>query len=353
MKNQFDSVASLAIWAMLCGGLMLHPAIASAVTDASVSRCSTVEDDAGRLKCYDDAFRQLGGNTVSKQVATDSITFKRSLNLDAVAVSPMSSHWELTKETKNGAFSFKPHRPNYLLLGRVTDSVNRSVYEPYFASVSDKDLGIDKGEAKFQLSFKLKAIEDVFGGYGDLWFGYTQQNNWQVGNSKISAPFRETNYEPELFVTLPHGYNVLGLTGRFINLGFSHQSNGQSYVLSRSWNRLYAQFGFEYGDNFNLMVKPWYRIKEKTEQDDNPDITNYLGNLEVVANYRIGKQSFTALARSTTKLDRGFAQLDWSFPLADKLKGYVQITSGYGESLIDFNHRQNTIGIGFMLTDWQ
>jgi phospholipase A1 len=51
-------------------------------------------------------------------------------------------------------------------------------------------------------------------------------------------------------------------------------------------------------------------------------------------------------------MQRGFIQFDWSFPLQDRLRGYVQFTSGHGESLIDYNHRQNTLGIGVLLSDW-
>jgi outer membrane phospholipase A len=146
--------------------------------------------------------------------------------------------------------------------------------------------------------------EDLLGRGIDLWFGYTQQSHWQVFNKGLSAPFRETNYAPEVFLTLPTDYTLFGLRGRFASLGLLHQSNGQSGTLSRSWNRVYAQFGWEYGDRFNLIFQPWYRLKENADDDDNPDIRRHVGDFEAVASYRLGKHTFSLLGRSSFGLER-------------------------------------------------
>ncbi len=75
-------------------------------------------------------------------------------------------------------------------------------------------------------------------------------------------------------------YRLLGFKGRFINVGFNHQSNGQTEPLSRSWNRVVTNLGFE-KDNVTLLLKGWYRIPENAEDDDNPDIEDYLGYGEI------------------------------------------------------------------------
>lgn len=317
--------------------------------------CKDITNPDKRLICYD----KLVETPISALTTSPSLKVSTTMSSEQEAAIKsdaqpelLSQHWEISQESKRGTWNFRPHKPNYFLLGRYTDKVNYKPYETYFRAVNDPSIGLDNIESKFQLSFKLKAAEDLFGRGIDLWFGYTQQNHWQVYNKSISAPFRETNYEPEVFASIPTDYKILGLRGRFVNVGFVHQSNGQSNILSRSWNRVYAQAGFEYGNNFGLTLKPWYRLPEKSDDDDNPNITRYLGNFEAVASYRLLNHTVSMLARSTYDVKRGFAQFDWSFPLQDKLKGYVQFTTGYGESLIDYNHKQNTFGIGISLSDW-
>jgi phospholipase A1 len=45
-------------------------------------------------------------------------------------------------------------------------------------------------------------------------------------------------------------------------------------------------------------------------------------------------------------------QFTWSFPVAGKLRGYMEILHGYGESLIDYNHRATYVGVGVSLLNW-
>ena len=56
--------------------------------------------------------------------------------------------------------------------------------------------------------------------------------------------------------------------------------------------------------------------------------------------------------RGNPSAGQGSVGVDWSFPIHRNLKGYLQVFSGYGETLIDYNHRQNVIGFGVSLVDW-
>ena len=207
-------------------------------------------------------------------------------------------------------------------------------------------------EAEFQLSFKMKLWENMFGGRSALWLGYTQQSFWQFYNADLSRQFRETNYEPELIWSIPTDYEFLGLRGRLFALGLVHQSNGRGDPLSRSWNRAYVLAALERGP-FVLQIKPWYRFSE--DDDNNPDISDYVGAAEFLAFYKWQDQVTTTLRlRTTFKTDPGWGsgQLDMRFPITSELRGYVQVFSGYGESLIDYNFRKTSVGIGVSVGTW-
>ncbi|MCB2019201.1 MAG: phospholipase A, partial [Burkholderiaceae bacterium] len=263
----------------------------------------------------------------------------------------LSKVWELDAADKQAPFRLLTYKANYLLPARYSTSPNTLPHSPNPNNTVTTPLDLDSTEAKFQLSVRLKAADNLFGDNGALWFGYTQQSNWQVYNASQSRPFRETDYEPEAILSFRTDADVLGWRWRLLNFGFVHQSNGRSDPLSRSWNRVYAQFGLERGD-FTLLVQPWYRLPESASNDDNPDIQDYMGSGELRLIYANAGHALSAQARYSFSGNAGGLKLEWAFPLIDQLKGYLQITSGYGESLIDYNHKQNTIGLGLLLLPW-
>jgi phospholipase A1 len=318
--------------------------------------CSAIPADTERLACYD---RISGRSQPEATRGTVSPSAPQTAQTPAVApvappepklLSALSRHWELDDEAKQGTFLFRPHRPTYFLPIKYSSAPNNTPYRDVF---TQPDLGLERIETELQLSFKVKGMQGVFGHDNvDLWLGYTTTSFWQAYNHNISAPFRETNYEPEAMLVFRTNYELAGFRGRFVNLGLSHQSNGRGEGLSRSWNRVYAQFGFERG-NLAVLVRPWIRIPESSVNDDNPDIEDYMGHGDVLAVYRKGRNAYSLLLRNNlrTSDNRGALKLNWSFPLHGRLKGYVQYFNGYGESLIDYNHRQQSLGLGISLAE--
>jgi phospholipase A1 len=255
--------------------------------------------------------------------------------------------------TQDNPFVITPHKPNYILPVTYNGTPN----EPPFPFGTSE---VDNVEMKFQFSFKLPVAKDIFHNNGRLYFAYSNLSFWQAYNKDVSSPFRETNHEPEIFLTVDNDWKFLGMTNRSNAFGIVHQSNGRSGVLSRSWNRIYGLFLFDRG-NLLLAFKPWYRIPEDEKEsptdpegDDNPDIHKYLGYGEFYAFYKWKDQTLGMMLRNNLQRhdNKGAIQLDWTFPISRRLKGYLQYFNGYGESLIDYNSSVNRIGIGVLLTDW-
>ena len=139
-----------------------------------------------------------------------------------------------------------------------------------------------------------------------------------------------------------------------LGVTLNHQSNGRSDPFSRSWNRVMLNVGLE-RDNFAIMLRPWYRIPESDKNDNNPDIENYVGRGDLTAFYRWNNQDFSLMLRHSLRSgdnSHGAVQFDWTFPITQKLRGQFQYFNGYGESLIDYNHRANYVGLGISLMDW-
>ena len=262
----------------------------------------------------------------------------------------MQKAWDLAG-TRGHEFEVRPYRAVYLLPIFTTSNVNSTPSSPTRQSTEVE--GVRSTEAKFQLSFKTKAATDLFGDNGDLWLAYTQSSRWQVYSEKISRPFRETNYEPEAIFVWRTNQHFAGVDMRYVGLGLNHQSNGRGGELSRSWNRVIAQAGFEMGD-WTATLRRWHRIGESDSKDDNPNIEKYLGRGEIELTRKIG--SNLLMARMHHPLigsggDKGSLRVDWAFPISKGLRGHLQWFTGYGESLIDYNHKADYIGLGFSLVE--
>lgn len=330
--------------------------------------CTAIESDAERLACYDHALGRpdprLQEQAAREQAAEEGdepqrgSVFERRTPLvagaDAAKGSLLDTRWELEDASKLGVFNFRAHRPVYLLPVFYTSDTNNRPTSPNPNNTATESQQLDAIETKFQVSFKTKAWEGVFGDTGDLWLGYTQSSRWQVYNAEDSRPFRETNYEPEAILAFRTDYDVLGWRGHLFGVGLNHQSNGRADPLSRSWNRVMFNVGLE-RDDWVLMLRPWWRISDSPEKDDNPDIEDYVGRGDLQIVHKWNDQEFALLLRHTLRggdRSRGAAQFDWSFPIAGSLHGYVQVFHGYGESLIDYNHKATYVGAGVSLLEW-
>lgn len=260
---------------------------------------------------------------------------------------PDAGIWDrrIEADAQRDIFTLTARRPNYILYSDWKP--NQAPYE--FTGSADR---VDDRELKFQLAFQTKMLDDLFGGNGDLWFSYTQVSYWQAFNSDISSPFRETNYLPEAYISFLTDTTLAGLRLRTLNFGVVHQSNGRAQPLSRSWNRVYAELQLTRGD-FGLAFRPWVRISEDPEDDDNPDIEDYLGRYELRALYHWRRQVFSVMLRNLFDRDGRYnAELSWSFPITRQLRGLVQYYKGYGENMIDYNYNTRRFGVGILLTDW-
>jgi phospholipase A1 len=261
----------------------------------------------------------------------------------------LGERWALDSRSPGDRFGVRFHNPNYVI-ARWSSDPNEAPFTPLFAAAGVPAQELKATEFKFQVSLKARLWENQTRAAA-LWFGYTQQSHWQILDADLSRPFRETDYAPELMFALRPDLELDGVRWRLANFGFIHQSNGGSEPLSRSWNRVYAQLGFEKGD-VAVLVRPWLRVKESPDKDDNPDITDYLGYGDITAILRARGHTFTLMGRGNPRTGNGAAQFEWSSPpFLGPFKAYVQVFSGYGESLIDYNARQTTVGVGLSLND--
>lgn len=225
------------------------------------------------------------------------------------------------------------HRPNYVLPLTWTDDAEDS----------------DDVELEFQISLQHQVGRTPF------YLAYTQESYLRWLDEDNSRPFREINYSPEAWYRFRPGglpWDWLGL-----DVGAEHESNGGGVGQSRSWDRLYLRPWFEQG-RWRGHFKLWHRIPEgdKADEqdptgDDNPQILDYYGHHQLALEYFFPRGArLTAKTRYAFAADRGALQLQYAWPTPTRESYFfVQLFTGYGESLQTFKTKRTRIGLGFAL----
>ncbi|MES1185964.1 MAG: phospholipase A [Myxococcales bacterium] len=223
-------------------------------------------------------------------------------------------------------------------------------------------------QAKFQFSAKYDLWPSA--GRHTVYLAYTQKSLWDIYDS--SAPFRESDYAPEVFYAHYHADDREQLPpscGLFAEqLGVEHESNGERSDTSRSWNRLFADARLSCGGH------PWYgyldlRIWYPFLLRENADIVHTQGYGELAASAGVDAPDLhmngivsVALRKGISgSLRKGSLTLDarWR-PTYQHLLGkawrfapfvWFQLFTGYGETLGTFDRATTSARVGIGLTD--
>ncbi|MDM0012217.1 phospholipase A [Variovorax sp. J22P168] len=271
--------------------------------------------------------------------------------------SHLSRFWELEEGSSCGTFGFRGYRPLSVGLG-VAANEPETPTSPA-PNHTGEDRPYQAQDMRIGLSLRTKLAQGILTGddpskKDGLWFAYSQFSTWQVFNSELSRPFRTTDHEPEVIYSYPLDYKLpWGWRLRYTGLGLVHQSNGQDEPYSRSWNRVYLMGGIEMGDKFVITGRVWKRISENAANDDNPDITKYLGNADVKAAWQVDR--FNQLGVQVHG-GKGAIRLEWlkviGDPVRSNLRFQTQLFYGYGDTLVDYNRKRTVFTIGLALVDF-
>ena len=222
--------------------------------------------------------------------------------------------------------------------------------------------GSSGGEtAKLQLSMKYRLLdEDSFLAQywqplGKLHFGYTQTSIWDL--AEHSSPFRDTSYKPSLFYYEPHSrVSESGRSNLSFAAGLEHESNGRDGNFSRSINMAFARPTWQvfFRDDRYFTISP--KIYAYLDKNDNAGIDHYRGNVDL--NLRYGRSDGWLWSATLRKgsANHGSLQLDASWPLRRRFFAdaggflHLQYFNGYGETLLDYNHRRAPLWrVGFSI----
>lgn len=224
---------------------------------------------------------------------------------------------------------FEMYQDNYILPYYYTVNPYYSVYN----SLQDNTT-IKNDEFKMNLSFLSSIYKwdklSIIGTYSVklFWQLYTQRP-W----------FRSTDYNPQLFLS----YELLN--GFKFDVGIDHESNGRGDDLERSWNRIYPKFNYK-DSNFLFEFMPWIPLKNEAVEYQNDKIEDYLGYERITLGYKISYFETKISIQNVENISKIQINFSEAIKFSNKYAIYFQYFYGYGQSLLEYNHFTQGVGIG-------
>lgn len=363
---------------LTCLAAAALPALLHAQPAEAWQACTSLKDNAQRLACFDDWAKARApvapavpaeAVQAPERAIVDDEPPRRGVRLTSregchdPKFSTLTRFWELEQGADCGTFGIRGYRPISVDLA-TANNVNRQPTSENPVNSATTQTDYRNTEVRLNLSVRTKIAQGLLK-YGDegldsLWVAYSQQSYWQLFTPSLSRPFRSTDHEPELLYVHPlqsaqPGNWRLRLGG----LGLVHQSNGQSDPLSRSWNRVFVMAAAE-RDGLQVTGRLWRRLDE-TGEDNNPAISDYIGRGELAVRWEMNRRNlFVFTGRHALRRDgHGSVRFEWFRTLADTgwglpsgLRLHTQLFSGYGDTLLDYNHARTVFSIGLSLVEW-
>ncbi|HEY6561771.1 MAG TPA: phospholipase A [Polyangiaceae bacterium] len=224
----------------------------------------------------------------------------------------------------------------------------------------------DDTQVKFQFSFKYDLWPNR--SRHNVYFAYTQKSLWDLYSR--SSPFRESNYNPQVFYSHRHVGADRAHPGCSLvaeQAGFDHESNGEDGNQSRSWNRVFAAGSAACVDDRGRFIGWGVQVWLPFGLRDNDDITDYAGFGEfhlrtgVMDSERWWGSGELMLAgrKGTNTHGSLLAELSWrlgyrgAFGRAVRFAPllFVQLFTGQGETLLRYDQTDRSVRLGIALRD--
>lgn len=210
----------------------------------------------------------------------------------------------------------------------------------------DRPVGSRTADAAFRISIYLKCWQ--MSASTTLLFTYSQKSFWNIYEQ--SAPFRDTNFNPGLWVVWPVVRGD-GLRGVLLG-GVEHESNGRDGTASRAWNYATVSYTCFAVPRWQFAARIWYGIYDR---EGNPNWFRYrgYGQLSAVYTSRNGRWEAALVVNPTGRFTSFNLTGECYWRLSRKPGSlpclFVQAYSGYAESMIDYDRYTAMLRVGIAI----